>query len=201
MLAAIITAATLFIGNITAVFQQSVKRMLSYSSIAQAGFMLFALVAMNDMAKQGMIFYAAAYSLATIGIFAILLKMKDYTFEGFNGLAKRQPVLAATNTIFLLSLAGIPATAGFWAKFYMLSAAINNGNVLWLVIVGVLCAAISVYYYFRVIQAMYFKDGEPQEIESSKGFKGLLIVMAAVVILLGIFPHWLLDQLSNLFYL
>ncbi|MCS3796589.1 NADH-quinone oxidoreductase subunit N [Niastella sp. OAS944] len=201
MLAAIITAATLLIGNITAVFQQSVKRMLSYSSIAQAGFMLFALVAMNDMAKEGMIFYAAAYSLATIGIFAILLKMKDYTFEGFNGLAKRQPVLAATNTIFLLSLAGIPATAGFWAKFYMLSAAVNNGNVLWLVIVGVLCAAISVYYYFRVIQAMYFKDGEPQEIETSKGFNGLLIAIAAVVILLGIFPHWLLDQLSNIFFL
>jgi NADH-quinone oxidoreductase subunit N len=178
LLVAIITAATLFIGNITAVFQQSVKRMLSYSSIAQAGFMLFALVAMNDMAKQGMIFYAAAYSLATIGIFAVLLKMKDYTFEGFNGLAKRQPVLAATNTIFLLSLAGIPATAGFWAKFYMLSAAIDNGNVMWLVIVGVLCAAISVYYYFRVIQAMYFKDGEadPQEIETSGTFKGLLIV-------------------------
>jgi NADH-quinone oxidoreductase subunit N len=203
LLVAIITAATLFIGNITAVFQQSVKRMLSYSSIAQAGFMLFALVAMNDMAKQGMIFYAAAYSLATIGIFAVLLKMKDYTFEGFNGLAKRQPVLAATNTIFLLSLAGIPATAGFWAKFYMLSAAIENGNVMWLVIVGVLCAAISVYYYFRVIQAMYFKDGEadPQEIETSGAFKGLLIVMAAVVVILGIFPHWLLDQLSNFFYL
>ncbi len=203
LLVAIIAAATLFIGNITAVFQQSVKRMLSYSSIAQAGFMLFALVAMNDMAKDGMIFYAAAYSLATIGIFAVLLKMKDYTFEGFNGLAKRQPVLAATNTIFLLSLAGIPATAGFWAKFYMLSAAINNGNVMWLVIVGVLCAAISVYYYFRVIQAMYFKDGEadPQELETSAGFKGLLIAIAAVVVILGIFPHWLLNQLHNLFYL
>ena len=203
LLAAIITAATLFIGNITAVFQQSVKRMLAYSSIAQAGFMLFALVAMNDRAKEGMIFYAAAYSLATIGIFAILLKMKDYTFEGFNGLAKRQPVLAATNTIFLLSLAGIPATAGFWAKFYMLSAAVENGNVLWLVIVGVLCAAVSVYYYFRVIQAMYFKEGdtESQEIETSTGFKGLLIAIAAVVILLGIFPHWLLNQLSAFIYM
>jgi NADH-quinone oxidoreductase subunit N len=127
--------------------------------------------------------------------------MKDYTFEGFNGLAKRQPVLAVTNTIFLLSLAGIPATAGFWAKFYMLSAAINNGNVMWLVIVGVLCAAISVYYYFRVIQAMYFKEGEAQEIETSAGFRGLLIAIAAIVIILGIFPHWLLDQLHNLFYL
>lgn len=198
---AIITAATLLIGNITAVFQQSVKRMLSYSSIAQAGFMLFALVALNNMAKEGLIFYAAAYSLATIGIFAVLIKMKDYTFDGFNGLAKRQPILAATSTIFLLSLAGIPATAGFWAKFYMLSAAVNNGKVLWLVIVGVLCAAISVYYYFRVIQAMYFKEGDGQEIETSKGFNGLLIVIAAVVVLLGIFPGWIINQLYTFFYI
>jgi NADH-quinone oxidoreductase subunit N len=199
LMVAIITAATLFIGNITAVFQQSVKRMLAYSSIAQAGFMMFALVALNGTAKEGLIFYTAAYSLATIGIFAVLIKMKDYTFEGFNGLAKHQPVLAATNTVFLLSLTGIPATAGFWAKFYMLSAAIYNGNVLWLVIVGVLCAAISVYYYFRVIMAMYFKDGEPQAIETSPAFKGLLIGVAAVVVFLGIFPEWLIEKLYFLF--
>ncbi|NII25137.1 NADH-quinone oxidoreductase subunit N [Pseudoflavitalea sp. X16] len=195
LIVAIVTAATLVIGNITAVFQQSVKRMLAYSSIAQAGFMMFALVALNEMARQGLIFYAAAYSVATIGVFAVLIKMKDYTFEGFNGLAKRQPVLAATNAIFLLSLAGIPATAGFMAKFYMLAAAVNNGHVMWLVIVGVLCAAISVYYYFRVIQAMYFKDGDAQEMEVSPVFKGLLVVMAAIVVLLGIFPQWLLDKL------
>lgn len=192
---AIIAAATLFIGNITAVFQQSVKRMLAYSSISQAGFMMFALVALNGIAKEGLIYYTAAYSLATIGVFAILIRMKDYTFEGFNGLAKRQPVLAAVNTIFLLSLAGIPATAGFMAKFYMLSAAVNNGHVMWLVILGVLCAAISVYYYFRVIQAMYFKDGEPQEIEASPAFKGLLVAMAAFIVLIGIFPQWIIDKL------
>lgn len=197
IIAAIITAATLLIGNITAVFQQSVKRMLAYSSIAQAGFMMFALVALNNKASEGLIFYTAAYCLATIGVFAILIKMKDYTFEGFNGLAKSHPVLAGTNAIFLLSLAGIPATAGFMAKFYMLSAAINNGHVLWLVILGVICAAISVYYYFRVIQAMYFKDGEAQEINTTPAFRGLLIGIAAVVVILGIFPHWLLD---NLYY-
>jgi NADH-quinone oxidoreductase subunit N len=201
LLAAIVTAATLFIGNITAVFQQSVKRMLSYSSIAQAGFMLFALVAMNNTSKEGLIFYAAAYSLATIGIFAVLIKMKDYTFEGFNGLAKTHPVLAFTTAVFLLSLAGIPATAGFWGKFYMLSAAISDGHVFWLVIVGVLCAAISAFYYFRVIQAMYFKEGEAQEIEASGSFKGLLVAIAAVVILLGIFPQWLINQLYTFFYL
>lgn len=197
MIVAIITAATLLVGNITAVFQQSVKRMLAYSSIAQAGFMMFALVALNNKASEGLIFYTAAYCLATIGVFAILIKMKDYTFEGFNGLGKTHPVLAITNAIFLLSLAGIPATAGFMAKFYMLSAAINDGHVLWLVILGVVCAAISVYYYFRVIQAMYFKEGEGQEIVTTPTFRGLLIGMAVIVILLGIFPHWLID---NLYY-
>ncbi len=192
---AIITAATLFIGNLTAVFQQSVKRMLAYSSIAQAGFMLFALLTLNTMAKEGIIFYAAAYSLATIGIFAILIKMKDYSFEGFNGLARHQPVLAAVNTIFLLSLAGIPLTAGFFAKYYMLAAAMQTGKFLWLVIFAIICAAVSVYYYFRIIQAMYFKDGDPQEMEINPVFKGLLVVIAAIVILLGIFPQWLIDKL------
>jgi NADH-quinone oxidoreductase subunit N len=195
LVVSIITAATLVIGNITAVFQQSVKRMLAYSSIAQAGFMMFALVALNGTAKEGIIFYAAAYSLATIGIFAVLIKMKDYTFEGFNGMAKHHPVLAATLAIFLLSLAGIPATAGFMAKFYMLSAAIKQGDVLWLVILGVLCAAVSVYYYFRVIQAMYFKDGEKQELETSTGFRVLLVLLAAGIVLLGIFPDLLINKL------
>ncbi len=193
---AIITAVTLFIGNITAVFQQSVKRMLAYSSIAQAGFMLLALLAMNDMAKEGLILYSAAYSLATIGTFAILAKMKDYTFEGFNGFARSQPVLAATNTVFLLSLAGIPLTAGFFAKYWMLAAALKTGKFLWLVIFAVLCAAVSVYYYFRVIQAMYFRESVNAETVSiNKSFKGWLVVLAAIVILLGIFPQWLLDKL------
>src|SRR5687767_12143869 len=111
LLVGVLTVATLFIGNITAVFQQSVKRMLAYSSIAQAGFMMLALYAMNADAKEGLILYTAAYTLATIGIFAVLVKKKDYTFDGFNGFAKQHPLLAATTTIFLLCLAGIPLTA------------------------------------------------------------------------------------------
>jgi NADH-quinone oxidoreductase subunit N len=198
---AIIAAATLFIGNITAVFQQSVKRMLAYSSIAQAGFMLLALLALNGVAKQGIILYSAAYSLATIGIFAILIRMKDYTFEGFNGLARQQPLLAATCTIFLLSLAGIPLTGGFFAKYYMLASVVSSGKFLWLVIFAVLCAAISVYYYFRVIQAMYFKEGDgTTEAEPGAGFKGLLVLLAVLVVLLGIFPQALLNQLSSFIY-
>ncbi|MBW8685509.1 NADH-quinone oxidoreductase subunit N [Chitinophaga rhizophila] len=193
MLLAIITAATLIIGNFTAVFQQSVKRMLAYSSIAQAGFMLLAVISMNTYATQGIILYAAAYSVATIGIFAVMIKLKDFTFDGFNGLARTQPVLAITTTIFVCSLAGIPLTAGFFAKYFVLAAAIQQGNLLWLVITAVICAAISAYYYFRVIIAMYFKQGEVETEEITGGFKLMLIITAAIVILLGIFPGLLLQ--------
>ena len=190
LLVAIITAITLFIGNITAVFQQSVKRMLAYSSIAQAGFMMLAVYSINSDAKEGLILYAAAYSLATIGIFSVLIKMKDYTFEGFNGFAKQQPVIAGVLVIFLLSLAGIPLTAGFMAKFYMLRATIAGGS-LWLVIFAVLMAAISVYYYFRLIQAMYFKEGQVQAIEIPARFKIILVSIAAITVILGLFPNLL----------
>ena len=196
LLIAIITAATLLIGNITAVFQQSVKRMLAYSSIAQAGFMMLALFALNSTGKQGMILYAAAYSLATIGIFAVLVRMKDYTFEGFNGLSKHEPFLSVMLTVFLLSLAGIPLTAGFFAKYYMLVAALKSGNMFWLVIVAVLCAAVSVYYYFKVIQSMFFKEGANTGMRTGGVFKATLLVAAILVIALGIHPDWLLNLLT-----
>lgn len=192
---AIITALTLLIGNITAVFQQSVKRMLAYSSIAQAGFMMFAVFAGNDFAKQGMLLYAAAYCLATIGIFSVLVKMKDFTFDGFNGLAKKEPFIAFVLTVCLLSLAGIPLTAGFFAKYFVLAAAVKTGTYLWLVIFAVLMAAISVYYYFRVIQAMYFKEGDGQDIETTPLYKTVLFVVAALIILLGVLPSSLLNWL------
>ncbi|WP_295124646.1 NADH-quinone oxidoreductase subunit N [uncultured Chitinophaga sp.] len=195
LIIAIITALTLLIGNITAVFQQSVKRMLAYSSIAQAGFMLFAIIALNATATQGIILYAAAYSVASIGIFAVLLKLEDYTLDGFNGLAKSEPLLAFVTTVFLLSLAGIPLTAGFFAKYFVLAAAVQQGGLLWLVILAVLCAAISVYYYFRVIMAMYFKPGTPQVAAVSTGFKAGLIFAVIIVVVLGVYPNILLNWL------
>lgn len=196
MLLAIITAATLFIGNITAVFQQSVKRMLAYSSIAQAGFMLFAILSVNATAWQGMIIYAVAYSVATIGIFAVLMKLKDYTYDGFNGLAKKEPALAVFTTIFVLSLAGIPLTGGFMAKYFVLLAAVEQGQLFWLVIFALLMAAISVYYYFRVIIAMYFKEGEPELLTPvSTADKWLLALTCGIVILLGIMPQLFLSNI------
>ena len=194
----VITIATLLVGNITAIFQQSVKRMMAYSSIAQAGFMMLALFSLNDWGREGLVLYSAAYCVATIGFFAILIKMNDYTIEGFNGLAKQQPLLAFTATVFLLSLTGIPLTAGFMGKFYLLMSAVQNGGNTLLVVMAVIFAAISAYYYFRVIQAMYFKEADvvaiaPEELSGS--FKFLLALSAAIIVLLGIYPEFLLGWL------
>ncbi len=193
----IVTAATLLVGNITAVFQQSVKRMLAYSSIAQAGFMLFAVLSVNMIGLQSIIIYAVAYSIATIGLFAVLMKLKDYTYDGFNGLAKSNPTLAFTTAIFIFSLAGIPLTGGFMAKYYVLSAIMTQGNAMWLVIFALLMAAVSVYYYFRVIWAMYFKQGTPLLFQPvSATDKWLLGFTAGLVILLGIAPQLVLGWVS-----
>ncbi|MFZ9301707.1 MAG: NADH-quinone oxidoreductase subunit N [Chitinophagaceae bacterium] len=198
LLIAVITVLTLIVGNITAVFQQSVKRMLAYSSIAQAGFMMLAIFAINSTGKQGLMLYAVAYSIATIGIFAILMKLKDYTFDGFNGLAKHEPLVAITGGIFLLSLAGIPLTAGFFSKYYMLVAALRTGQMFWLVIVGIICAAISIYYYFRVIQAMFFKSAEENPaLDLNSRFKAMLVITAMLVLLIGIKPGLILNLLIS----
>ncbi|RYY66499.1 MAG: NADH-quinone oxidoreductase subunit N [Chitinophagaceae bacterium] len=191
LIVAVIVAITLFIGNITAVFQQSVKRMLAYSSIAQAGFMMMAVYALNSDAMDGLILYTAAYSFATIGIFAVLIRMKDQSFEGFNGFARQQPLVAATLVIFLLSLAGIPLTAGFLSKFYMLRATLQAGSMA-LPVFAVLMAAISVYYYFRLLQAMYFREGNSgSTLRLNTGFKATLVALAALTIALGLFPELL----------
>lgn len=193
MIIAVVTAATLFIGNLTAVFQQSVKRMLAYSSIAQAGFMLLAVLSVNAVAWQGITIYAVAYSVATIGMFTVLTKMKDYTYDGFNGLAKKEPALAFFTTIFLLSLAGIPLTGGFMAKYFVLLAAVKQGEVLWLVIFALLMAAVSSYYYFRVIMAMYFKTGTADLQEEITSYDKLMLgITCLIVLLIGIFPQWFL---------
>lgn len=192
---------TLLIGNITAIFQQSVKRMLAYSSIAQAGFMLLAIFALNGPAKEGLLIYSAAYSLATIGIFAILIKLNDYTIDGFNGLARKEPVMAFAGALFLFSLTGIPLTAGFTAKFYVLLAALQNGHYQWLVVVAVLFAATSAYYYFRIIQAMYFKEPAENRVFTDEkipaSFKFMLLVTCALILIIGAYPEIIIGWLYH----
>jgi NADH-quinone oxidoreductase subunit N len=187
--------STLLVGNIVAVFQRSVKRMLAYSSIAQAGFMLFALYGKSSFAQEAIVLYAVVYSLATIGVFGVLIKMKENSFEAFNGLAKANPLLAFVTTIFSFSLAGIPLTGGFFAKYYMLNALYAAGAGLWLIIIAILFAAVSVFYYFKLVQAMYFVTGEPTMHEVPKKYTYSLLLIAILLLILGVFPSVVLNYL------
>jgi len=193
-----ISVLTLFIGNITALYQHSFKRMLAYSSISHAGYMLFAIVALGPMSGNSVFVYASAYSIASIIAFAVLILVKGQTgsdnFDSFNGLARRNPFLAFTLTIAMLSLAGIPLTAGFIGKFMMFSTALTEYQI-WLVVLAVVNAIIGIFYYLRVIVAMYFKNEERNEIHSSPYFNFVLGFSALITIVIGVYP----GIISNLF--
>ena len=190
-----IIVASFIIGNITALFQQSVKRMLAYSSIAQAGFMLILLFCKGDNIKEGLILYSVAYSLASMGIFAVLAKVQDLSFEGFNGFATKQPVIAFCLSVFLLSLAGIPLTAGFIAKFYVLKNLVFQGGYLWLAVVGVIFSAISLVYYLRLIQAMYFKTSDNKFSNFTISLKTKLLFLVIAILFVGCMPTAVLSYL------
>jgi NADH-quinone oxidoreductase subunit N len=194
----IISVITLFIGNITALYQHSFKRMLAFSSISHVGYMLFAIVALGQDSINSVFIYATAYSIASIIAFAVLILVKRQTgsdnFDGFNGLAKKNPFIALTLTVSMLSLAGIPLTAGFIGKFMMFSTALSEYHV-WLVVIAVINAVIGIFYYFRVIVAMYFKDAERNEIQSTSYFNFVLGFSAVLTVIVGIYPAFL----SNLF--
>lgn len=193
-----ISVLTLFIGNITALYQHSFKRMLAYSSISHAGYMLFAIVALGPMSGNSVFVYASAYSIATIIAFAVLILVKGQTgadnFDSFNGLARKNPFLAFTLTIAMLSLAGIPLTAGFIGKFMMFSTALTEYQI-WLVVLAVVNAIIGIFYYLRVIVAMYFKNEERNEIQSSPYFNFVLGFSTLITIVIGVYP----GIISNLF--
>jgi NADH-quinone oxidoreductase subunit N len=187
----VMAALTLLVGNITAVFQTSTKRMLAYSSVAHAGYMLLALISANVYSSSGILFYTLAYSIGSIATFCIVSVVVnargDDGIHSFNGLAKTNPLLAGIMTIALLSLAGIPPTAGFFAKYYIFTSAFMAGNV-GLVLIAIVASLIGVYYYFRIIIAMYFKEGKHEEVGVDMNHKILLIVIAFAIVALGIFP-------------
>lgn len=194
----VIAALTLLVGNITAVLQTSTKRMLAYSSVAHAGYMLLALLSGNNLSNSSILMYALAYSIASIGTFciiSILDKAKDTdAVDAFNGLGKSNPFLAGVMTVALLSLAGIPPTAGFFAKYYIFTAAFAAGNA-GLVLIAILASLIGVYYYFRIIIGMYFKEGSKEKMELSGNHKVLLIIVALATIALGLFPDCIIGLL------
>ncbi len=197
---AICTGLTFIVGNVTAAVQNNVKRMLAYSSISHAGFLLLAVVAFNiqgGFTAKAIIFYAAAYSVASITVFTVLLNIMQQTgsdaVESFNGLGKKNPLLAVSMTIALLSLAGIPPTAGFFGKYYVFNAALETGHY-WLVIIGILASLVGVYYYFRIIIAMYFKPATNEiAITATNAHQALLFVTAVIILVLGLMPDLILE--------
>jgi NADH-quinone oxidoreductase subunit N len=194
----VMAALTLLVGNITAVMQTSTKRMLAYSSVAHAGYMLLALLAGNSYSNSAILFYAAAYSIGSIATFSIvniISKSKGTdTVDSFNGLGKSNPLLAVVMTIALLSLAGIPPTAGFFAKYYIFTSAFVAGNVS-LVLIAIIASLIGVYYYFRIIIAMFFKHSSDETIAVESNHKLLLIVIAIAIIALGLMPDCIISLL------
>jgi NADH-quinone oxidoreductase subunit N len=194
-----ITVLTLFVGNITALYQHSFKRMLAFSSISHAGYLLFAIVALGINSGNSVFVYATAYSVASIIAFAVLILVQQQSgndnFESFNGLGKSNPFLAFVLTVAMLSLAGIPLTAGFIGKFFMFSGAVGKLQI-WLVIIAIINAIISIFYYFRVIVAMYFRPADRTELVTPGYYKVVLALSAIATLLIGIYPDFIADLIK-----
>jgi NADH-quinone oxidoreductase subunit N len=199
-----VTAAlSMTIGNIAALVQTNVKRLLAYSSIAHAGYLLMAFAALRENGIPSAMFYTASYAAMNVGAFAVISHLagageRYVNLEDYAGLGHRSPGLAATLTIFLLSLIGIPMTGGFFAKFYVFSAA-SQHNLLWLVIIGVLNSAVGAYYYLRIIVAMYMKEPRENTTVSPVSFSlaSALAISVIATLYLGILPGRVLEYAAR----
>jgi NADH-quinone oxidoreductase subunit N len=190
---------TMLVGNIAAIFQNDVKRMLAYSGVAHAGYLLIGIVANSTDGVASVLFYLAVYLFMNIGAFAIVFTLEGEGREGnsiyrFKGLAKRNPMLAAAMSLFMLSLAGFPPTAGFFGKLYLFISAIKEGYTL-MATIAVIASVISVYYYLRVIVMMYFhEEEEGQEgFVLNRGMAAIVTVSCIAIIAIGIFPSPLME--------
>jgi NADH-quinone oxidoreductase subunit N len=190
----VIMISTLVLANVTAVFQNNVKRMLAYSSVGHAGYILLAFISGIGESTGTIFYYLTVYSIASLAAFTVLIQFENtktgLDVSNFNGLFKKNPFLAVAMTIALLSLAGIPPLAGFFGKYLVFALAVKHGYVGF-VIVGVITSLIGVYYYFRVIIAMFLKDSDTTVIEVSTLHKVLLFVLVLLTIALGIAPDFL----------
>jgi NADH-quinone oxidoreductase subunit N len=185
------------VGNVSALVQSNVKRMLAFSSISHAGFLVMGILVLNESSISALLFYLVTYSVINLGAFAIVSgaekEESGLEFKDYRGLAAQRPWLSAAMTVFMISLAGFPPTAGFVAKYGLFSAAIEQGYI-WLVVIGVLNTLISIYYYLRLVINMYMQEEERALLPSFNIFAiGLIGLMAIMMIILGIIPGYLLD--------
>ncbi len=195
----VIAVATIIIGNLSAVYQDNLKRMFAYSGIAQSGYLLMAMIVLGPKSAGILLFFVLSYVIATITAFAVLMLIREergtFFIPAFRGLAKNNPVEAFAMAIAMMSLAGIPPLAGFMAK-YNLFVLTAEGGYIWLVILAVIGSMISIYFYFKPILASYFSEGEPQhKIESGINFKINIILCSVLMIVLGFLPQLIINLL------
>ncbi|HUS05704.1 MAG TPA: NADH-quinone oxidoreductase subunit N [Bryobacteraceae bacterium] len=191
---------TMVVGNFAALTQSNIKRLLAYSSIAHAGYVLVAVTTHSEIGTAAAMFYLASYAFMNIGAFAVVIHIarrgeRYVNVDDLAGLGTRQPGTAALLTIFLLSLIGVPLTGGFFAKFYVFKAALD-GNLIWLSILGLLNSAVAAYYYLRIIVVMYMHESTDSTARLEPlgaGIRTALWISAAATIFLGVFPGWVLD--------
>jgi NADH-quinone oxidoreductase subunit N len=202
LIIAIAAAATMLIGNITALSQKNIKRMLAYSSVGHAGYMLMGIIANTNEGITSIVFYSLAYTFTQIGAFIVvsILERKDEAYQllsDYAGLSKRYPFISACMAIFMFSLAGMPPFAGFFGKYFLFKAAIDAGFT-WLTIIAVITSLISVYFYLSVIVQMYFKENESNIELEKHNFSNLALVITLLgVIFIGLLP--LIDFSKYLF--
>jgi NADH-quinone oxidoreductase subunit N len=205
----VIAAATMVVGTVVGVSQTSIKRMLAYSSIAHAGYLLVAIIAANDIGKASLLFYLAAYAVTNVAAFGIiaLLGSREHAndeLRDYAGLAHSHPLIAAIMTVLLLSLGGFPPTAGFIAKWYTFSAAVSEGYY-WLAIIGVLSSVVSVYFYLRIVVMMYMSDRDARPVPPQVGRVAMagLVVSVIAVLYLGVLPSgviaWAEQSIATIF--
>ena len=210
ILVGIMAAAGMIFGNIQAIRQTNIKRMLAYSSIAQVGYIMVGMVAFNEIGLSSVAFYIFAYMFANMGAFAVVAFFEDKTgscqIESYSGLSKSSPVLSACLAVFMLSLAGIPPLAGFLAKFYVFAAAIKmagNGEsyswLYWLVGIGLLTSVFALYYYANVIKTMYFSaDESPYKLRFTPPALTVIMIGLVGVFLFGLYPSPVLEFASKI---
>jgi NADH-quinone oxidoreductase subunit N len=201
----VVAAASMVLGNLVAIVQSSVRRLLAYSAIAHAGYMLLAVMSHNGQNLGALIYYSVTYGLSTLGAFGVVLVVQQQTggenLPDFAGLSRRSPALALCMMVFMLSLAGIPPLAGFFGKFYLFAAALNtdpkNLGLLWLVIVALSMSAVSLYYYLQVLKQIYLVDAPGGRAPGPTLIPTQVVlgVVALAVIVLGCAPNLLVGSI------
>jgi len=202
VLFAVLSVVSMTLGNVAAIPQTNIKRMLGYSSIAQAGYLMVGLATAGAAStsdvfgRSGVLFFLAGYALTNLGAFvaiiAITNKINSDLIQDFSGMIKRAPVLAVALTLCLISLIGMPPAVGFMGKFYIFSGAVQHG-LIWLVVVAVINSVISAYYYLRVVKVMWFAEpASPEKVPSSGALRVALALTSLGVLFVGVMPSWLI---------